>query len=105
MPFYSTRYQSSAFTRETTRAFHYKSRYAELVKMLFNLPVEPATDNLIYEWQISHHDVYAINIDGQKDGILISMHPTKGIIYVQAYQAGELLCNIDPNYLMQLVCP
>jgi hypothetical protein len=94
-----------AFAREDKRAKQYKKLYADFVKMLFNLPVHPGTDNLIYEWQIAYHDVYAVNADDQKDGILISMHPLNGIMKVQAYQAGELLCNIDTSYLLQLVCP
>ncbi len=94
-----------AFMREDRRATKYKKLYADFVKMLFHLPVHPVTDNLVYEWQIAYHDVYAVNAADQKDGILISMHPLNGIMKVQAYQAGELLCNIDTSYLLQLVCP
>lgn len=94
-----------AFAREDRRAAHYKAQYMKFAKILFNLPAEPTPDNLIYEWQITHHDVYAVNKEDQKDGLLISIHPLEGILQVQAYKDGELLCNIDTAQLLELVCP
>jgi hypothetical protein len=94
---------TGAFDREERRAYYYKKLYQQHVKLLFNFPVHPKSDNIVYDWKITHHDVYSVNKDHQKNGILVSFHPLKGPFKVEAYQDGELLCNIDTVALMQLL--
>lgn len=94
---------TSAFSREERRAYYYKKLYQQHVKVLFNLPAHPKSDNIDYEGQFTHHDVFAINAEGQKDGILVSFHPLIGPVKVQVYKDGELLCDLDTMALMQLV--
>jgi AMMECR1 domain-containing protein len=86
------------YIRSQLRELYYIKAYCIIFKKVFKIDVNPET--VIYEWQVSHHDIYTVNDQNKVHGVFMTINNYRRLIRICIVDNGEIKIDIDPSTLI-----
>ncbi len=78
---------------------YYIRAYCIIFERLFKIKINP--ENVIYEWQVFHHDIYTVNDQNKVHGVFMAIDNTRRLLRICIIDNGEVLTDINPACLIR----
>ncbi len=95
---YDVQDMTGVYIRSQLREVYYIKVYCILFKKIFKIEINP--ESVIYEWQVSHHDIYTVNDQNKVHGVFMAIDNSRRLVRICIVDNGEVKIDIDPSTLI-----
>ena len=85
--------------RTHCREQYFKQKYRLILAKVFDLH-GLNMDNVVYEWQVSYHEIYSIDDFERLHGVLVIINHLHKISAIRIYDHGDYKCDIEPRAIL-----